>query len=188
MMRIIELFEEKKEERIPHLYLDMDGVQADFFGEWAKMHGVSSYKDIADAERSIVDLANSGPEKVYNFFADLKPLPGGQKIIKWLHDNKIPFTVLSAPLRGSYQKYSILGKQDWLNMHNPGASEKAIFTSLKYKYALDKDGNPNVLVDDHGKYLDAWREHGGIAVKHKDSNTDHTIRQLEQIYSKFLDK
>lgn len=187
-MRIIELFEEKKEKKIPHLYLDMDGVQADFFGEWAKMNGVNSYKEISDPERAIADLANSGPEKVYNFFAELKPLSGGQRIIKWLHANKIPFTVLSAPLRGRYSRYSILGKQDWLNMHNPGASERAIFTPQKYKYAQDKDGDPNVLVDDHGKYLDAWKEHGGIAIKHKDSDTDRTIRQLEQIYGKYLDK
>jgi hypothetical protein len=41
----------------------------------------------------------------------------------------------------------------------------------------------NVLVDDFGKYLDAWSNAGGIAVKHEDTNTAHTIHELEKIYA-----
>jgi 5'(3')-deoxyribonucleotidase len=170
---------------MPHLYLDMDGVQADFFGAWAKMHGLTHYKEIAHPEQAIEELANSGPKKVYNFFRDLNPLHGGQEIIHWLHKHKIPFTVLSAPLRGPYAKNSIEAKRNWLDEHNPGTSNNAIFTSAKYKYA--KNGNnQNVLVDDFGKYLDAWSNAGGIAVKHEDINTAHTINMLEKIYSPYL--
>jgi hypothetical protein len=43
MMRIVELFEDT--EKMPHLYLDMDGVQADFFGAWAERHIVPTYKE-----------------------------------------------------------------------------------------------------------------------------------------------
>ena len=39
-----------------------------------------------------------------------------------------------------------------------------------------------------GKYLNAWSEAGGIAVKHEDANTDETIRQLEKIYAPYLNK
>jgi nucleoside-diphosphate-sugar epimerase len=80
-------------ESMPHLYLDMDGVQADFFGRWAEIEKVKHYKDITDSEEAIVRLAKSGPENVYHFFRDLDPLPGGQVIIRWLQQNKIPFTV-----------------------------------------------------------------------------------------------
>ena len=38
---------------MPHLYLDMDGVQADFFGAWAKSHGHEHWKSIADKEEKI---------------------------------------------------------------------------------------------------------------------------------------
>ena len=41
-------------------------------------------------------------------------------------------------------------------------------------------------MDDFGKYLDAWSNAGGIAVKHEDSNTAHTIKMLEKIYSPYL--
>ena len=185
-MRFKELMEDTNKQ-MPHLYLDMDGVQADFFGAWAKLHGLTHYKEIAHPENAINELANSGPEEVYNFFRDLDPLGGGQQIIKWLHDHRIPFTVLSAPLRGPYAKNSIQAKKDWLDEYNPGSKDSAIFTSAKYKYAKNGD-EPNVLVDDFGKYLDAWHNAGGIAVKHEDGNTNHTISELEKIYSPYLQR
>ena len=187
MMRISELEEvkPKSEEKMPHLYLDMDGVQADFFGAWAEKNRVSSYKDIPNGEVAINELASSSPEQVYQFFKDLKPLTGGMRIIMWLNDNKIPFTVLSAPLRGPYSSSSVKAKKDWLDQYNPNTSTNAIFTAAKYKYAT-KDGEPNVLVDDYGKYLDAWSGAGGISVKHEDANTAQTIRELEKIYAPFI--
>jgi phosphoglycolate phosphatase-like HAD superfamily hydrolase len=183
-MKIKELMEDTTK-KMPHLYLDMDGVQADFFGAWAKRHGLKHYKEIPHPEDAINELAHSGPEEVYNFFNDLDPLNGGMQIIQWLHNNSIPFTVLSAPLRGPYSKNSIEAKKDWLDKHNPNTSNNAIFTAAKYKYAKKGD-EQNVLVDDFGKYLDAWSNAGGIAVKHEDSNTQHTISELEKIYAPYI--
>lgn len=171
--------------KMPHLYLDMDGVQADFFGAWANRHNLTNYKEIPHPEDAINELAHSSPEEVYNFFHDLKPLSGGMQIIKWLHQHKIPFTVLSAPLRGPYAEASRQAKRDWLDKYNPGTSKDAIFTSAKYKYAKNGD-DVNVLVDDFGKYLDGWNKAGGIAVKHEDHNTNHTISELEKIYAPYL--
>lgn len=190
-MRIIEIINEDTSiKKMPHLYLDMDGVQADFFGAWSKKLNVNHWKAIVDREKEIEQLANSSHEEVYNFFKNLAPLSGGAKVIKWLRKNKIPFTVLSAPLRGPYSDASIEAKKDWLNQHNPGTSDNAIFTSEKYKYAT-KNGQPNVLVDDFGKYLKAWSDAGGIAVKHEDEYEDRnsgykTISMLEKIYKPFM--
>jgi len=171
--------------KMPHLYLDMDGVQADFFGAWAAMHDVGNYKEIPDTEMSINELATSSPLEVYKFFRELKPLQGGTKIVQWLNQNNIPYTILSAPLRGPYAVASVEAKKDWLDEHNPGASKNAIFASNKHKYALN-GGEPNVLVDDYGKYLNLWSNAGGIAVKHEDNNTQHTISELEKIYAPYL--
>lgn len=188
-MRIFELFEDlaSKPNKMPHLFLDMDGVQADFFGSWAKKHGVPTYKEIPNRESDIEELAHSSPEKVYDFFRELDPLPGGMQIIGWLRKNRIPYTVLSAPLRGPYAGASIKAKRDWLDQYNPGASSNAIFTSAKYKHAMD-NGIANVLVDDFGKYLNAWSDAGGIAVKHEEGSTQNTIQMLEKIYSPYLNK
>jgi hypothetical protein len=186
LMKIQDL-EDKEPKKMPHLYLDMDGVQADFFGAWADMHNVHHYKAIPHPEQAIDELATSSPEQVYKFFRDLKPLTGGMRIIMWLKDNKIPYTVLSAPLRGPFAQYSIDAKKDWLDQYNPGTSNDAMFTSKKFKYAI-QDGEPNVLVDDFGRYLEAWSDAGGIAVKHEDDNTAQTIQELQKIYGPYIHK
>ena len=54
----------------PHVYLDMDGVQCDFFKAWSKIEGVNDYKDIPKPEDSIKRLASQGSEFVYRFFRD----------------------------------------------------------------------------------------------------------------------
>jgi hypothetical protein len=41
-------------------------------------------------------------------------------------------------------------------------------------------------VDDFNYYLNSWSEAGGIAVKHSDASTDHTIMQLNKIYEPYL--
>ena len=184
---LLEDIEDTDSKKMPHLYLDMDGVQADFFRAWADMNNVPNYKLIPNPEEAIGKLANSSAEQVYQFFKDLKPLTGGMRIIMWLKNNKIPYTVLSAPLRGPFKQNSIEGKKHWLDQYNSGTSGDAIFTSGKFKYATQA-GEPNVLVDDYGKYLEAWSAAGGIAVKHEDSNTAQTIHELEKIYAPFIHK
>jgi len=181
---------EEIKQKMPHLYLDMDGVQADFFGAWADKHNVSHWKSIANKENEIEELANSTPENVYSFFRNLRPLKGGMKIVKWAQDNKIPYTVLSAPLRGPYADVSKQAKIDWLNDYHPGSSSNAIFTSRKQLYAIT-DGVANVLVDDFGPYIQKWTDAGGIPVKHEDESevptaAQDTIDKLEKIYAPYL--
>lgn len=190
-MKISELLNEDIQP-MPHLYLDMDGVQADFFGAWSKYHKVGHWKSIQNREKEIDQLAHSTKKDVYGFFRNLDPLRSGAEVVRWIKQNKIPFTVLSAPLRGPYSDASKQAKRDWLDEFNPGTSGSAIFTDSKFRYATE-GGHPNVLVDDYGKYLRAWQDAGGIAVKHEDEYEDpqsgmHTIEQLEKIYRPYLNK
>ena len=169
--------------RRPHLYLDMDGVQADFFTAWARLFGQERYKDIGDKparEASIQDLSDRGPEFVEQFFATLPVLPSFAALLSWLKSNDVDFTVLSAPLRGNHEA-SIQGKLTWLDRHNPGTSARAIFTGDKQRYAVTQ-GQPNVLVDDFKKYIAAWRDAGGIGILHRDNNLKATLDQLARIY------
>lgn len=177
-------------ENKPHLFLDMDGVQADFFSQWARWHNrkfgqshVERYKDIGSKEQreqSIAELSAEGPEFIEQFFATLPTLPGGQRLLAWVKKNRIPFTVLSAPLRGM-DAPSIAGKRTWLDQHNPGSSASAIFTGDKARLA-QHGGRANVLVDDFKKYVNAWQDAGGIGILYRDSNVDAVIDQLAKIY------
>ena len=167
----------------PHLYLDMDGVQCDFFKAWSEFEGVEGYKDIPRPEQSIKRLASSGPESVYEFFRDLDTLRGGLSVIKWLQQHDIDYTILSAPLRYE-REASIKGKLEWLDNHHVGASESAVFASDKSKYATDSQGRPNVLIDDFGKNIVPWDKAGGIGIKHDPYDAGPTISALEHIYLK----
>ena len=183
---------EEDQGEVPHLYLDMDGVQADFFTQWARWHNrkfgqshVERYKDIGSKEqreKSIAELSAEGPEFIERFFATLPTLPGGTKLVRWLRANRIPFTVLSAPLRG-YHGPSIAGKQTWLDQHNPGTSQQAIFTGQKERLA-QAGGHPNILVDDFKKYINAWQAAGGIGILYRDADVDSVIAQLAKIYGR----
>ena len=186
-MRIKEFIRENENDshshHKPHLYLDMDGVQADFFKSWSNFEGVSDYKDIPQPEESIQRLASQGPEAVYRFFRDLDTLKGGLRVIDWLQEHDIPYTILSAPLRYERQA-SIMGKREWLDKHHVGASESAVFASDKSKYATDSQGRPNVLIDDFGKNIVPWDKAGGIGIKHDPYDAGPTISALEHIYLK----
>jgi len=184
-MRVSELLLENENDSHykPHLYLDMDGVQADFFKSWSEFEGVDGYKDIPKPEKSIQRLASQGSQAVYEFFRDLDTLRGGLRVIKWLQEHDIPYTILSAPLRYEHEA-SIKGKLEWLDKHHVGASESAIFASDKSKYATDSQGRPNVLIDDFGKNIVPWEHSGGIGIKHDPFDEGPTIKALEDIYLK----
>ena len=142
---------------MPHLYLDMDGVQADFFGAWAQRHGLTHYKEIAHPEDAINELANSSSKEVYNFFHDLKPLQGGMQIIQWLHQNKIPFTVLSAPLRGPYASSSIQAKKDWFG------DEIGCLPVFLEEYEITDNANDYVISSE----IQEWLEEKKIGITMK---------------------
>jgi len=199
-MRIFEVTEPKQ--RVPTLYLDMDGVQADFFTQWANWWGrktgnpdVKWYKDIGDKaqrEISIETMQKEGPEFVYEFFATLPVLSGADELLSYIRENNLPCTILSAPLRSPKEdrtkaitQASIEGKKAWLAQH--GVDFPAIFDGQKDRYAK-KGGGPNVLVDDHKKYISAWDAAGGIGILHRWNNVASTIDALNQIYSPFLAK
>ena len=184
-MKIKELFENTTQ-KMPHVYLDMDGVQVDFAGGIQDAIGTSHKEAKQKTEDEIERLAHSSPKAVYEFFADLKQLSGGKKITDWLNSNNISYTILSAPLRGPYAKSSIMGKQAWLQKYTPNAVKSAIFKHDKHEHALDGD-RPNILIDDYGKKINAWQQAGGIGIKHEDEYetpdaAERTLKRLEEIF------
>lgn len=197
-MRIVELMEAIDNTKMPHLYLDMDGVQCDFFTAWAQWHNkkfgmdhVERYKDIGskkDREQSIKELTSEGPEFVEQFFANLEPLPNFNLLHKWLNDNNIPYTILSAPLRGNNEA-SAKGKMRWLENHHPGYARYGapIFRGDKERMAV-KSGISNVLVDDHKDNIARWVQAGGKGVLYRDNNVGAAIASLEEIYTPYLNK
>jgi len=186
-MKIKELLEDATQ-KLPHVFLDLDGVQADFAGAVESIFGLSHEDAKQKVQEKIERLANSSPEEVYNFFANLKQLPGGKKIVNWLNSNNISYTILSAPLRGPYAASSVEGKKAWLAQYTPDVVSTALFAHDKHEHALD-GGRPNILIDDYHKKITAWKQAGGIGIQHEDETkvpdaAERTIKRLEEIFFK----
>lgn len=140
------------------LYLDMDGVIADFFNGFARKFGKDHWKMIQDKEKAIAKLRGT------DFFNTLDVFPTSQKLIDFARSTG-DWGICSSPLTGdrdnsAYWKRVWLTDRGWLP-----SIDKLIFTGMKEKYATDKlDGTPNILVDDKPSNIDRWISKGGIGV------------------------
>lgn len=165
------MFEELGE--TAELYVDMDGVLADFFGEWAKLMGVNNWKDIKD-----VDSALNKIKEQPNFWVNLPLTSNALQLLSAIKAYKGRYNILSAPLPGDAN--SKPQKMAWIKKNlSSFPPQKIIIDHNKAKYAKQPDGTPNGLIDDYGKNIASWTAAGGIAIKHEDSNVQHTIDKLD---------
>lgn len=156
------------------VYVDMDGVIADFFSELAKTQDVKHWKDITDKKASIEAIQGT------DFFGRLPKFPTSDELIRFIDDaTDGEWCILSSPLRGDYDNSS-MWKRIWLSKNNYYPAE-AIFTSVKQKYATE-NGVPNILIDDKPENIDAWIKNGGIGIRYQ-ANED----SLEELKDKVLE-
>jgi len=157
---------------VPEIYVDMDGVLADFFGEWAKLDGVDHYKDIDNPEAKLA-LVREHP----NYWINLPVLPNAGKLMGFIKKNFGHYNICSSPLAGDPQCEP--QKRLWVKKHLAGfPPDHVIITENKAAYATQADGSPNILIDDFGKNIAAWNNAGGIGIKHKDHKLDRTLNEL----------
>jgi 5'(3')-deoxyribonucleotidase len=158
----------------PRVYLDMDGVLADFFGEWSRISGVDHYKDINDVE-SKLQLVRDHP----TFWVDLPMLPHAKALIKAVVEKYGEYRICSKPLEGDTR--SKPGKMEWIQKHlSDMPPAEVILTADKAKFATH-DGAPNILVDDYGVNINSWRAAGGIGIKYDDSAFPQVAKILSSI-------
>lgn len=159
------------------LFLDMDGVLADFFTAFAEKHGENHWKLIQNKEKAIASL------RFTDFFGTLPVFPSAEKLVNFAKAYG-DWGINSSPLTGD-RSNSEFWKRMWLerNRFMPPV-EKLIFTGMKEKYAVDKlDGTPNVLVDDKPANIKRWEDKGGIGILYQanENDVDQLIRKLEKI-------
>ena len=168
------------------IYLDMDGVLADFFAEYAKLAGVTSgsYRDIppAKADPTLDKMVGT------DFFLRLPKFPTADNLVKLALKYSKVYNICSSPLRGDF-KNSEHWKREWIKKNlNPQPAE-IIITAQKERYAVNADGSPNILIDDRGSNIANWRAKGGIGIKYQadEDSLDIVATQLKNSYSKGKD-
>ena len=69
----------------------------------------------------------------------------------------------------------------WLKKHTKFKRSKIhlVLRSQKQAYAKNRDGQPNVLIDDHQKNIMEWEAKGGIGILH--TNVGKSIAELKKL-------
>jgi 5'(3')-deoxyribonucleotidase len=156
------------------IYVDMDGVLADFFGEWAKLVGKEHWTKIEDVPAALEKI-----KQTENFWLDLPLTDNAKPLLELIKKVKGEYKILSSPLPGD--KNSEPHKREWIKK-NLGFFSPAdvIITHDKAKYATQSDGTPNILIDDYGVNIGKWEAAGGIGFKHKDHKFERTAKAIKQ--------
>jgi 5'(3')-deoxyribonucleotidase len=162
------------------IYVDMDGVLADFFGEWAKLVGVKHFKDIdnkMDVEAALQLIRDSE-----RFWLDLPMLDNAKDLLGIIKRIKGEYHILSSPLANDprSEPYKKIWVKENLGFFPP---KSVIITHDKAKHATQADGTPNILIDDYGINIKKWESAGGIGFKHKDHKFERTVDSFKDKFN-----
>jgi len=143
-----------------NIYLDMDGVIADFGKRYQEIFKMTTKEAEKDKK-----WGQSFDKFVQDrHFATLDLMPEAIELIDYLKTTGIPITILSSTASDKRDAAIRPQKMEWLSKHKidfpvilvPGAH-------LKKDYAT-----PNcILIDDTAKNIDGWRREGGIGILHE---------------------
>ena len=165
------------------IYLDMDGVLADFFAEYAKLAGIKSgnYRDIppAKADPTLDKMIGT------DFFLRLPKFPTADNLVKLVLSYGKVYNICSSPLRGDH-KNSEHWKREWIKKNLRPQPAEIIITGQKERHAVNSDGSPNILIDDRGTNIVAWRARGGIGIKYQadEDSLDIVVKGLAHVYGR----
>ena len=162
------------------IYVDMDGVIADFFSALAEFRKVNHWKDQGEItlDTSIKDLRGT------NFFETLPVFPFAKKLVDLVKSyTGGDYYINTSPLRDDLEN-SRKYKTKWLEKHDFKPND-IIVTKRKESYAVDKQtGIPNILIDDRPKNLEKWVARGGIGIRYQanEDSLDLIKKGLDNAY------
>jgi len=158
------LYNENMEDAKPTVYLDMDGVLADFFGGVEKMYGVEHWKQLTndktkDLKKEVIDRITGS-----DFFATLPKFPTADALIEMVKKfTGGKFSINTSPLRGDHEN-SAKYKKIWIQ-NNIEQPDEIVVTGRKESWATDKGtGVPNILIDDRPINIQRWQGRGGYGI------------------------
>ena len=174
-------------ESMPTVYLDMDGVLADFFGGIEKLYGVQHWKELTSDKTK--DLKTEVIKKITgtNFFETLPKFNTADQLVKIVQDfTGGIYSINTSPLRGD-NKNSAYYKKVWIGKHLPKPQE-IIVTGRKESYAMNPNKLPNILVDDRPINIQRWTGRGGYGILYQANrdSVDKVKNGLEEYKKKYM--
>ena len=156
---------------LPDIYCDMDQVLVALLKGADKVVSGGSFIHADKEERW------KAINQTKNFWANLDWMPNAKR----LYDFIIRYEphVLSAYT--TKDPNSKTAKMKWLKKHTKFKRSKIhlVLRSQKQAYAKNRDGQPNVLIDDHQKNIMEWEAKGGIGIHN--TNVGKSIAKLKKL-------
>ena len=126
------------------IYVDMDGVLADFFGAWKKLIG-TDWREIKDLDGALQKIRDKD-----DFWLNIPITKNAMNLLGLIKQLKGKYNILSAPLPNDPN--SEPHKREWIKKNlSAFPPSKVIITSNKAVHATQPDGTPNILIDDFGQ-------------------------------------
>ena len=168
----------------PIVYLDMDGVIADFFGGVERLYGVDHWKQLTsdktkDLRQDVIDrIAGT------DFFAHLPKFSSADTLIEMIKKfTGGQYSILTSPLRGDTENSGYY-KKVWIGKHIVKPDD-IIVTGRKESYAV-KNSVPNILIDDRPINIDKWQSKGGYGILYQANK--HPLSKITQALEQYSQK
>jgi len=168
----------------PIVYLDMDGVIADFFGGVERLYGVDHWKQLTsdktkDLRQDVIDrIAGT------DFFAHLPKFSSADALIEMIKKfTGGQYSILTSPLRGDTENSGYY-KKVWIGKHIVKPDD-IIVTGRKESYAV-KNGVSNILIDDRPINIDKWQSKGGYGILYQANK--HPLSKITQALEQYSQK
>lgn len=164
----------------PKVYVDMDGVLANFYAGVTRVTGHEEPRDMAlqDIEDTMASFKGT------DFFYKLPKYEQTDQLIAMINAaTGGDWYILSSPLKYD-REGSAKYKAAWIRDKLKIQPKEMHFQSDKAQFATQPDGTPNILIDDYPKYLNSWKDKGGIGVQYKGhaGNIEDVKATLDQYF------
>ena len=157
--------------KITKIYLDMDGVIADFN---------KRYKELYKIEPKEADTYKTFDKFFTMFiaerqFAKLDLMPDAMELINYLRSLKIPTEILSSTSSEKRDAEIREQKIEWLKNHN---IQFPVNLVPGKRFKRDFSNSNSLLIDDTSQNIDQWRVEDGIGILHTDAITTIGILKM----------
>lgn len=166
------LFEIKQNNKIKKIYVDLDGVLADFHARAEEIWGAPVPTDSLLTNN---DAFWKKMQTVPRLYRDLPWMSDGQKL--WKYVSGYEPTILTAIPRTSSVPHAADDKRHWVTTRLGRDVPVIISPNTKSKQMHAEPGT--VLIDDRPDTIERWNAAGGMGIHHK--NTKTTIQQLQKL-------
>ncbi len=158
------------------IYMDMDGVLADFDKFVLENLGRPWDYTSTDLEKDDIEMWDF-LKNVQHLYLNLDPTPYAHEL--WDHVNSfgVNVEILTAIPRRTYIAEAEQDKKDWVEKHLGSGIKFNIgpYSQDKWRHASPGD----ILVDDRLDNIQAWINHGfGIGIRHPYTDHHYTMERL----------